>query len=584
MPTSGTGQPAAGRLSASRVDARRLARVALVAGLAWFALQAALLARVKYFSLDEFQYAHAAWLVAQGQVPYRDFFEVHLPLVYQVLAPAFLLAGDDPGAIVLLRIGMLPFVALACAAAALLNRRRGDVATLGAPLLLLALPAWVTLATEIRPDSVACALFLAALAVLRVARASDRMAGFTSGLLLVGAVWGSQKAAFYGAVFAVAFVVDLIARIRRGSFTGSLLRDPVAFVLGATSGLGAIALYLTLTGSWQAWWHWCFVWAAAHQQGYPGFGWERYFVPILLDAPWLFALAIAGVVRTSYELRSRGRMAFQDQDALLLATLASTFASFALQRAPYPYSLLPFLAVVAIFAARGTADLVAAHTRPIVRVAATIVLLALLALQSATLASFVAATNAGQLATLARVASLTDPSDAAYDNSGGYVARPHAYRYFYTDSYLRESIADTLVREVPQAIVASGAVLHLRDLRFDTLPAPLRAFLERHFQPLDGDVALWGQRYAVPADGRLETSFLAVRDDRYFVTPAASLEGGTLAIDGVRVTGPVFHLKAGAHRIEYQGPARELEILWLPRDGRTWQPRRGLAPTFSRIF
>jgi len=559
-------------------------RLALVAGLAWFAFQAVLLAHVKYFSLDEFQYAHAAWLVAHGQVPYRDFFEVHFPLVYQLLAPAFLLAGDDPRAIVWLRVGMLPFVAVACVAAALLNRRRGDVATLGAPLLLLALPAWVTLATEIRPDSVAGALFLAALAVLRIARTSDRAAGFASGLLLAAAVWGSQKAAFYGSVFALAFASDMLAWRRRGSGAGSLLRSPVAFAAGAASGLGTIALYLTLTGSWQAWWHWCFVWAAAHQQGYPGFGWDRYFVPILLDAPWLFALATVGVVRTVLELRAFGRAALRDPDALLLAALASTFASFALQRAPYPYSLLPFLAVVAVFAARGAGELVAAHARPVVRVGAALVLLALLALQSATLASFVAASNAGQLATLERVASLTEPGDAAYDNSGGYVARPHAYRYFYTDSFLRESIADTLVREVPQAIVASGAVLHLRDLRFDTLPAPLRAFVARHFQPLDGDVALWGQHYVVPGDGRLEASFLAVRDDHYFVTPASLLERGTLAIDGAPVTEPVFQLTAGPHRVEYQGPPGEIEILWLPRDGRTWQPQRGLAPTFSRIF
>lgn len=557
-------------------------RLALVAGLAWFALQAALLARVKYFSLDEFQYAHAAWLVANGQVPYRDFFEVHFPLVYQLLAPVFLLTGDDPRAIVLLRVGMLPFVALACVAAALLNRRRGDVATLGAPLLLLALPAWATLATEIRPDAVAGALFLAALAVLRIA--SDRVAGFASGLLLAAAVWGSQKAAFYGSIFALAFASDVLAWRGRDRSAGSLLRSPIAFAAGTASGLGAIAAYLTLTGSWQAWWHWCFVWAAAHQQGYPGFGWDRYFVPILLDAPWLFALAAVGVVRTAHELRARGRAALADPDALLLAALASTFASFALQRAPYPYSLLPFLAVVAVFAARGAGELLTAHARPVVRAAAALVLLALLAVQSATLASFVAASNAGQLATLERVASLTDPGDAAYDNSGGYVARPHAYRYFYTDSFLRESIADTLVREVPQAIVASGAVLHLRDLRFDTLPAPLRAFVAQHFQPLDGDVALWGQHYAVPANGRLEASFLAVRDDRYFVTPASLLERGTLTVDGAPVNEPVFQLAAGAHRVEYQGPPGEIEILWLPRDGRTWQPRRGLAPTFSRIF
>ena len=36
---------------------------------------------------DESQHLHAAWLVGQGQVPFRDFWEHHLPLFYYLLAP-----------------------------------------------------------------------------------------------------------------------------------------------------------------------------------------------------------------------------------------------------------------------------------------------------------------------------------------------------------------------------------------------------------------------------------------------------------------------------------------------------------------
>jgi hypothetical protein len=32
-----------------------------------------------YFGTDEFNYAHAAWAIAQGQQPYRDFFLHHFP-------------------------------------------------------------------------------------------------------------------------------------------------------------------------------------------------------------------------------------------------------------------------------------------------------------------------------------------------------------------------------------------------------------------------------------------------------------------------------------------------------------------------
>lgn len=567
------------------VDPDRLLPIALAACLVWFAIQAVQLARFKHFSIDEFQYAHAAWLVSAGQVPYRDFFEVHFPLVYQVLAPVFLVAGDDPTAIAGMRLGMLPFVALACGAVALLNVRQHRLAVLVAPVLLLGLPAFMTLATEIRPDAIAAALFLASLGVLRVSRLGDRFSGASSGFLLVASAWGAQKAAFYGSVFALAFVADLAAR-RFDAARGDrpLLRSPAAFAGGVAVGLALIALYLTATGSWAAWWHWCFVWAVEHQRSYPGFPWWRYFGPVFADTVWLFVLAAWGLACTVSAMRARGGGATRDPDLLLIAALGSTFASFALQRAAYPYSFLAFLAIVTVFAARGVGDLLAPRTRPLVRTVLAMTLIGVLVIQSATIATSVADSNAGQLEVLSRIGRLTAPDDPAYDNSGGFVARPHSYSYFYTDSFLRESMAETLARDVPRAIVERGTVLHLRDLRFDSLPEALRAFLDRHFQPVDGDVALWGQHYAVPAGGALADTFLANRDDSYFVSPASALERGVLTIDGEPVRGPVFRLTRGEHRITYQGPPGHLDLLWLPRDGTRWEPRRGLPPTFSRVF
>ena len=559
----------------------RVLELALLALLVWFGFQAVQLARLKYFTIDEFQYSHAAWLVANGQMPYRDFFEVHFPLVYQVLSPVFLIAGDDPTAVVGLRFGMLPFVAMAAGAVAFLNVRQGKLAALAAPVLLLALPSFVTLATEVRPDAIAAALFLGSLAVLRVERLGDRMAAAISGLLLVASMWGTQKATFYGSVFGLAFLADLVA-LRRGSGS-SLLRNPVAFLSGGVAGVAVIAMYLTATGSWAAWWHWCFAWAVEHQRNYPGFPWRKYFDPILIDSLWLFLLAGWGLGRSVQALSTRGREAWRDPDALLIGALISTFASIVLQRAPYPYSFLAFLGVVAVYAARGIGDLLAARTRPLVAALLGVALVAVLTMQGVTLAGYVATTNAGQLQVLDRIGTLTGPTDAAYDNSGGYVARPHAYFYFYTDSFLRESIAETLDREVPQGILDRGAVLHLRDIRFDSLPASLKKFLDRHFQPVDGDISLWGEHYVVPPAGRLQDTFLASRDDRYFISPASALSSGTLTIDGEPVRDAIFQLKRGEHRISYQGSG-EIDILWLPRDGKTWQPQRGLPPTFSRVF
>src|SRR6185436_6492996 len=141
---------------------------------------------------------------------------------------------------------------------------------------------------------------------------------------------------------------------------------------------------------------------------------------------------------------------------------------FALQRAPYPYSLVPFLGVTAVFAARAP-RLLLRTTMPL-RVVFTTLLLVLLVRQSLAIGDAAKPSNAQQLAVLGRIAELTTSSDVAYDNAGGYVARPHASWYFYTDRFLRRAIPDVLARDVPRAIVDRGAVLHVATLRSKTLP------------------------------------------------------------------------------------------------------------------
>ena len=36
---------------------------------------------------DESQHLHVAWLITEGQVPYRDFWEHHLPFFHYAMAP-----------------------------------------------------------------------------------------------------------------------------------------------------------------------------------------------------------------------------------------------------------------------------------------------------------------------------------------------------------------------------------------------------------------------------------------------------------------------------------------------------------------
>ncbi|RKH71747.1 hypothetical protein D7X96_07410 [Corallococcus interemptor] len=542
------------------------------------ALQASRLALHKAFSIDEFQYAHAAWLMAHGQVPYRDFFEVHFPLVYQVLAPLFRMLGDDPRNVLALRAAMLVPLAGACVSVFLINRREGRIAALLAPLMLLCSPGFLHFATEVRPDALTAALFLGALAALAVQPGSFR-SSFLAGALLVASAWGSQKALFFGGLV---MAVLLVGFVSRRSAVPSLIAAPRALFVGVISATSLVAAYLTVTGSWRSWWQWCFVWASEHQRHYPGFSWREYLVPALREQPAFFLLAGVGLVAMVPRLLKDWRT----PELLLFVAVPATFGAYALQRAPFPYSLLPFLGVLAPFAARGVLVVVSGLRTPVVRAVGLAGLGGLFAVQALQVEALLdGGGNARQREVLARIAALTDPEDVVYDNSGGFVSRPHAHFYFYTDAYLRGSLADLLSDEMPRVLVAQGCVMRVDDLRTSGLPLALRRFLDTYYQPYDGDLFLWGQRYRVRSDsGTLEDRFLAVRSDRYFVQPASLLESGAMFIDGARVTTPEFSLARGEHRLRYEGLAEAFQILWLPRDAKRWVPRPGAPSIYSRLF
>src|SRR5439155_9899002 len=137
---------------------RHLQAVAPWLVIVWFAALAVWLCARKAFAIDEFGYSHAAWLLGQGSVPYRDFFDVHFPLVYQLLGAAFAAFRLQPADVEWMRLSMLPFVALAAYSAAKVNR---DVL---AAAFLLAGSAFLARFVEIRPDVVGYSFFLAALA------------------------------------------------------------------------------------------------------------------------------------------------------------------------------------------------------------------------------------------------------------------------------------------------------------------------------------------------------------------------------------------------------------------------------------
>ena len=116
------------------------------------AIRVPLLVNIK-LEPDETEHLHPAWAIAHGQVPYRDFWQLHPPLFYYLMAPLFALMGDDLRIIYAARGLMLLCLLLILLQLYRIARACFDALTgLLAVLLLSYFVLWWRPAYEVRPD------------------------------------------------------------------------------------------------------------------------------------------------------------------------------------------------------------------------------------------------------------------------------------------------------------------------------------------------------------------------------------------------------------------------------------------------
>lgn len=568
---------------------RRSAALGVITVAAWLGLANLRLAVEARYQYDELQYAHGAWRIAQGEVVYRDFFEHHFPLLPQALSLVWRFVGDEPTNLQWLRLAMLPIFALAILAAVVLNRPScGRWAWATAPVLL-AIPVLSWVALQVRPDILAAALYLAALAALGAASsaaatddATRRRWAALAGGLAAAALWASLKVAYYGLPLVAALAADLLARRRRrvatggvgGYFTRYLTADPIAF-LAAASAVGlVVAVSLLVTGSADEWWRWGVLFSFEHQAHYPPFHWLRNLEQLLWRSLWLVPFASVGVVATVRRLRDRPAAEVAgDPDVLVLASLATALFSCVWQAAPYLYSFTPFALLLGIFAARGAVATARRAVRSPWPVFA-VVLLVLVGGVEATRAGveirrMAHDDNAAQRRTLALLGAKTAVEDPVFHVWGGQVSRPAVHYFFFQEDVTMQLQAERLERELVPAMIDRGVTVYLDHELFPRLVPSLRRYLAESFVAYDDELWFYGRRFEVVA-GEAGGELPVVRGDRYFVSPPRAVAG--LEIDGRPVPGPIFHLERGRHRLRYRGDADAIAVVWLPRDGEPFTP------------
>ena len=532
----------------------------------------------RFFTIDEYQYGHATWLVSEGRRPYVDFYEHHFPLSYVLHGP--LLLGDGSFRERALRLRLVPFGYLALLCAVLGVAGYGVTRSVHAALLSALAPLAVGFglmsAIDYRADNFAACLFLACLALLEANRSWDRRGvALLCGLLFMVAVFMTQKLAVIGGGTCAVFAALDFARRRRARGAAApapFVRHPAAFAASAaavfTAVIGAGALLGLLPAAWDA----TIVGAIQHEQVYPtSIPIGRYWGPFWSAAP----VSTLAIVAFASVFVAGGRGGFWR------APIAVSAVAAAVARAQYPYNYVLLAELVALCAARGFAQAVeilplrpafARSLRPLL----SLLPLAVLPHQYAFLTR--ASSNEQQLNLLAKIEAFSSEDDAVIDNAGGALFRDHGSYYYYHGKAQHRLLADYFAHGLVEDYRRSQALFWIADFRLGDLPRSVRQFWRRYYIPADRNLYTLGFSTPRTGDAPAEVEIDVIRAGDYHVHPAGlgdaraqpRAEGeapGRLVIESREVSGGTVHLEERRYRITVLPHSPPMFLSLLPPEG-----------------
>lgn len=481
------------------------------------------LLRSRGFNPDELEHLHFSWCVAQGKVPYVDYFDHHTPWLQLVLAPLvsrFDTAASEDEAVEALfaaRTAMLPWAALTLATTAVLaGRLAGGAAAWLAPVLLTHFAYFLSKGLEVRPDGPAAALLLAGVVLVRGKdgdwQPGRRAAFFASGLLFGAASLFTQKALFGLAGVALAELVGLaLERGRRAGRVGDVTAQAAGFALPWAATLA----YFAGHGAVRAFFDANFI----LNTRWPGPGAGGFLREMVADDPLLVVLSLIGLLAAVAALvRSRGRPV---GDLVTVSTpIALLAALFVLPAVTRHY----FLLVLPFLAAGAAALLARAALRlPVSRLVACTALAAVVALVCleplGRLRQSFDRGNWNTLQGIRWVVRNVGPGETTLDGYSGlgvFRPQPFYHQFFYADP--RAVQTDAQQQEVLSALRTGRALpkVVFLDWRLRSGVSPeVIAFVERHYARLgpepirvrvfDNGLGFWndeGPRWTTWAAGR----------------------------------------------------------------------------------
>lgn len=484
------------------MDERRqaiLSRPLLAVALAWAAV---MLHRGEPLAWDEIEFFRATRWVAEGKLPFRDYWEHHMPLQWLLFAPVAWIAGDSAGvdAVVALRWAQVPLWIGIVALMLRLARREG-VEAWGrwmAVAALLAAPEFVRSALQYRVDVVGNLAFVAGFVCLL----RDRAPAF--GVLMSAAVLANMRIA----PLAVVAGVMALLRWRVSKRTGAML-------LGVVIVAAAFLAYLFATGSWAGFREGVFDYNATSNALVPKDANSFLarlgapFVQFDLGAILVWIASVAGAAKVA---RKPGPL------RLLLIMVAATLVTIAATAVQYPYHFqLAYILLIPI-AALGFEQVKEKWRMAVPAVLAV-----------ALIVNFSKVSFAGiryQDEVMQAVDTHTRAGETVFDGVGYARRRPPAYKYWFLPAGVRLMAEAKLIEpyDFPQLLAKPPAAI-VYNLRvhywFMTYPR-LALYVLRHYVPLYQNFWIPGMTAAVGPQDRTAV-FLVPRSGRYDVYASALL-------------------------------------------------------------
>ena len=458
--------------------ARLLVGSLLLLTLAGFGLSRSQLARQRGFNPDELEHLHFAWLTAQGQVAYRDYFDHHAPLLHLVFASRLERGefGGEDGAILAIRDART--FSLTCTLLTLVGGAvvMGRAASPGAALsfvgILCGWSTFISKSLEFRPDVPAMLFLVIALGLFVSER--PRLAGFAAGLALLF----TPKSVFAMAGLAASFLFAKAGPERRP------IRGLFRFAQGLALPLLATVFWLwrerALSGAWQF-----AIVAAARWKGPSAWPVWREF---LRSDPTITALLALATALTLIRWRTSSPL----QRASFLMMTAG-FAGLAIVTYPSPQFLLLILpqgaSMIALAADQLTRRWPAGGWQPSVSHAALAACVVALGFPAHVRAF--ARGNTAAIIAMEQIARNTALDEQVLDGFIGYAPlRPHGtfFPFLHRDlRALRERVeSPPLLKSLRDGQVFPKFALMTHYLRDGVEPAVWK-FLEANYAPLDQD-------------------------------------------------------------------------------------------------